>query len=391
MNAMDNDIKRLRKERDAQRKRERYKNNPDHASKKKAAMSAYNMEHREEINEAMSDHFKKNKFSPEVTSDDTKIKCEICGNGFFNQKALQRHVRSVHSEPPLTCQICEKVIHSQSNLDRHMREVHGEEKKFKCPECPEYFARGGTLQKHIERGKHTFQHVCQYCDKTWSFKSETESHRIMPKHFLSELPHYSHSNCFCCMNRNRHGKKELNLHTNCIRFHCVNEKDVSDEKREELLRKRLEREGSEKGENWDEKEWEQILQKWRDEVKEYRDKEEKKMKREEARKNNSFFCRFCKTTLIGIFESEHYINWVMPKWMEIEHGKCICEGCHIAGDSHEFIMKTCRLHRKVQERQTPYEAKYLKEWKEKVDSGEWKVDSATYQKYAKQLENYEKL
>ena len=108
----------------------------------------------------------------------------------------------------------------------------------------------------------------------------------------------------------------------CIKFHCINEKNVSDKKREELLQKRLERHyyrnwekretfGEYEKARWEEgkkrfeNNWEYRLSRWRDELKKHREEEEAKKKTAEERRKNSFYCRYCKTAYKGIFESQH--------------------------------------------------------------------------------------
>lgn len=363
------------KEKKALRERKRYQNDPirkkaaakeyyrQNSDKKKDTMSTYNDNQRDSINKSMKEHYYANR------SKTNQNRCPICKKVFSAVKHMIRHLNHIHSNkyPTLTCQICDKQIIYKDNLDRHMREVHDEEKSYECPRCPEDFSRLGNLQRHKVRGKHTFKSVCEYCDETFLFKGDTDFEKTMRKHYTINDPH-------------RYPCKQL--HDSCIQFHCKNEQKLSDEQREELLRKRLETNYCDDPE-WLTENWEKILEQWRRELKEYRDKKEAKRRLQEERKNNSFFCKFCKTTCNGIFEREHCM-WRV----------CKCPGCDIDGYTHECGRHECNKEDckdrecKSKRNKTPYRTYTLYLWKKKVDRGDWKVDSTTYQKYIEQLQNH---
>ena len=67
---------------------------------------------------------------------------------------------------------------------RHHADVHKKEKNWEC-DCPEDFSRWENLQRHKERGKHTFsiEGGCPYCkEEDLCFKSET----AMKAHFIRD-------------------------------------------------------------------------------------------------------------------------------------------------------------------------------------------------------------
>ena len=72
---------------------------------------------------------------------------------------------------------------------------------------------------------------------------------------------------------------------------------------------------------------------------------------------------------------------------------CGCKGCNVVGDNHdfrqEFKMDDCPLHTRIICDTYPRNAMTLREWKEKADSGEWKVDATSYEKYVTLLKNYD--
>ena len=68
-------------------------------------------------------------------------------------------------------------------------------------------------------------------------------------------------------------------------------------------------------------------------------------------------------------------------------------GCNVAGFTHEFHkqykMEECPLHKSCITRQDPLPGNELRDWKDKVDSGEWNVDPASYEKYSTLLKKWE--
>ena len=342
----------------ALREREKYHNDP---AKKRAASREYYRENSEFKKQSVKDHYYASK------SETSQHQCDICEKEFVSPKHMTRHIEHIHSDkfPPLICQVCDGPLKYKESLDRHMREVHGGEKEYECPNCPEDFSRLENCQRHLDRGRHTFKCVCEYCDKTFLFKGDIDFEITMKRHYLVGT------------DRNKYRCRDL--HTSCIEYHCLNEKDLSDEKREELLRKRTERECPRlTSENW-----ETVLQDWRNDLKEYRDKENAKRKWFQDMKNTSFTCRFCKTTCSGIYVNQHQFGSV----------GCGCKGCNVAGFTHDlhkmYKMDECPLHRPCITHNKAWQGRELREWKDRVDSGDWKVDQKTYEKYAAQLKDYE--
>ena len=322
------------------------------------------------------------------------ISCNICEKLFTDKSNLRRHIKTIHTEDiKYECSICQKKFNKKCNLDRHINDIHHEEKKYNCPVCPEKFSRRGNLKRHMELGKHTFRVVCNYCDSyTFYSKSQVEAEDKMDKHYIQPC-------------RSNFEDLKRSHHSACLKFHCVNEENLSDQKREELLHKRLKEKmeqdskddarstyKSSEGEYEDyemkilhesqdkfNENWPKILKKWRDDLKEHRDKEEERCKRVEERRKNSFLCRYCKTTIVGIFEWEHYCGWK----------GCECRGCRLVGIAHDYCheFNICEMHKRIgSELSRNIELRYLKyEWKPKVDSGLWKIDPVLYEKYVEEM------
>ena len=75
-----------------------------------------------------------------------------------------------------------KHFKQQGHLTRHYNDVHKKLLQFACPECPQLFAQKETLDRHLERGKHTFYITCEYCKQDIEFKSDSEMYR----HFIKD-------------------------------------------------------------------------------------------------------------------------------------------------------------------------------------------------------------
>ena len=163
---------------------------------KKKAMTAYNEEHRKEINAAMKTNYKdaekKEAKKKAMTAYDeqhrearylarrekllsegcsAEFECPICEKKFWYKKSIYKHLEHFHSDtlPSFRCQICDKNFGYKDNLETHMKEVHGGV-KYSCDKCPAAFARNMNLVSHINRGWHYLSFFCKQCQKTLVFK-----------------------------------------------------------------------------------------------------------------------------------------------------------------------------------------------------------------------------
>ena len=284
MDELKNESNQLNKVKDAKRKYDKYHNDEKYRTDKIASMEQYNQKNRDDINTAMSEHMQRcyKKKTLEQISGNKEKHVEI------NESSKESHQEAKTEHPSqmmesavpvrIICNICDRIFGYKDNLRRHMREVHGEEKPFGCDECHEVFSRKCNLERHQQRGKHTFSVVCNYCDEQFSFKSDEEAKRKMGKHYIFGKK-YPGTTWF----------RGCRWHcTRCIEFHCVNEKNVSDEKREVLLRRRLEEndyDGHFRGEKrtrteLTEEMWQKFLREWREDLKAHRDGKDYKRERD---------------------------------------------------------------------------------------------------------------
>ena len=94
-----------------------------------------------------------------------QLPCCHCDALFTNVSNLNRHKRSVHTDPvnlnidfiPPTrgapnfeCTYCERVFNRKDALKRHKQSVHGDVQKFACEYCLSEFQRKDTLKRHIK-------------------------------------------------------------------------------------------------------------------------------------------------------------------------------------------------------------------------------------------------
>ena len=172
-------------------------------------------------------------------------KCQICEKTFNHKGTFDRHVKTVHlEEKNYKCEECHKQFSSNWLLKRHNNDVHKRLKKFGCPECPENYAQVDNLERHIKRGKHTFEYTCNHCDETFKFTSEKSLQRFFWNEHLID----------------QYKSKET----------CTGALNLSEDKKIELLRRRKERQREENAR-------EEARRKWRGNYGDEYEADEKKL------------------------------------------------------------------------------------------------------------------
>ena len=340
-------------------------------------------------------HEKNQKRHMKETHGNRIYRCSLCNASYVREGDIKKHVRREHKEEQkrkeniqkeesnqsYLCNICEKTFSKKQNLNQHIRDTHNEEKRYECPECPDKFSRQSNLKRHVERGKHLFKYACNYCEEVFSFRSTEERVRTMDKHYIiGKSPPSITIEIGGIKRQDMLYQNQCKYnHICCAKCHCVNEINLTDERREEILVKRLQNNSSK----------EKLLLGWRQQLKELKDEREKSRKAleyEQMIKEYSFFCQYCKTKCKGITEREHY----KPNTV------CKCPGCRVAGFTHECGTHECEKKDckdpecRSKMDNIPYHSYWLIDWKENVDSGKWKTDSMTYDKYVTQLKNHVK-
>ena len=162
----------------------------------------------------------------EVQEPKEDLQCNICERQFSRKEYLDRHTYNVHlKQSKFTCQYCKKTYCTKSNLERHISASHQNHpaKVWPCQQCPEYFFRKDVLDKHMQRGKHSFYVYCKYCDKNILFKSVKMqySHFVMDRTltWLDRLRGFSKDTCINKLKKEKEQLEEFKRGTTtCI--HC---------------------------------------------------------------------------------------------------------------------------------------------------------------------------
>ncbi|XP_055845755.1 zinc finger protein 3 homolog [Episyrphus balteatus] len=108
---------------------------------------------------------KKHKGPPEAKP--PKI-CEICGNSYKFQHALNSHMRRHRNERPFNCDFCDKAFVSAVELRRHMR-VHTGQKPYECSFCERRFSDYGSRIKHERTHTGERPYACVTCGKSFAY------------------------------------------------------------------------------------------------------------------------------------------------------------------------------------------------------------------------------
>ena len=147
------------------------------------------------------------------------IKCNECHLGFVNNTALKIHVDGVHLKirskynysinqyrtGNFECDVCNRILTSKMTLKAHKNKhlgilnykcsicdkgftlksvltaheaTHNNERPFKCEQCPAAFGAKSNMWKHCKTVHEKVKnHVCDICDKAFSFRTSLHVHR----------------------------------------------------------------------------------------------------------------------------------------------------------------------------------------------------------------------
>lgn len=108
---------------------------------------------------------KRKSLSPETKT--PKI-CEICGNSYRFQHALNAHMRRHYNDKPFPCEFCDKAFVSNVELRRHMR-VHTGQKPYACQYCDRRFSDFGSRIKHERTHTGERPYHCTTCGKSFAY------------------------------------------------------------------------------------------------------------------------------------------------------------------------------------------------------------------------------
>ena len=114
-----------------------------------------------------------------------KVQCDICGNEFANQSALNRHKLVVHEKKwtEVICDICGKVLKSKTHLYIHHKQKHAQyevseqDTKKKCEKCQEEFDAPEVFDGHLKTCLDELKDFkCSDCDLHWVSHLSLELH-----------------------------------------------------------------------------------------------------------------------------------------------------------------------------------------------------------------------
>lgn len=94
--------------------------------------------------------------------------CEICGNSYRYQHALNAHMRRHNNDRQYSCEFCEKAFISNVELQRHIR-VHTGHKPYGCHYCERRFSDFGSRIKHERTHTGERPYGCTTCGKSFAY------------------------------------------------------------------------------------------------------------------------------------------------------------------------------------------------------------------------------
>ena len=121
-----------------------------------------------------------NTLSTHVRCVHLKIKsfsCQQCPKSFTLADTLKKHMIWAHSkERPYVCVQCQKAFAIKNQLSNHIKVVHEKIKRFQCSICHLKFGQKATLDKHVARIHEKQKHVCQHCNKVFTWNGALKTH-----------------------------------------------------------------------------------------------------------------------------------------------------------------------------------------------------------------------
>lgn len=118
------------------------------------------------------------------------VECEYCAVVFETVKALNKHIRKIHTDKPQpathpakkkpterTCEFCGRQFTQNQTLQTHRKAVHLQLRRYPCNECPKAFKDKGTLKSHISSTHlNVRNHVCDICSKAFFDRKTLRQH-----------------------------------------------------------------------------------------------------------------------------------------------------------------------------------------------------------------------
>ncbi|XP_041843371.1 gastrula zinc finger protein XlCGF7.1-like [Melanotaenia boesemani] len=103
------------------------------------------------------------------------VRCDVCGKIFSHRLNLNKHMKIHTGGKPYGCDECGHTFSRKANLNQHMR-VHTGEKPFSCDECGHRFNQKAGLNQHIRIHTGDKPFSCDECGQRFSQKTYLNQH-----------------------------------------------------------------------------------------------------------------------------------------------------------------------------------------------------------------------
>ena len=132
------------------------------------------------FNSGLSEEERKQKIKEELmfNTEQNKYKCPECPKFFARTDKLDDHISTVHfMERRHQCTDCGKSFAYKHGLERHVATFHATGGNHKCKLCDEKFDQKEELEAHITKAHSNQTKIkCKECDKWFARKSSLEEH-----------------------------------------------------------------------------------------------------------------------------------------------------------------------------------------------------------------------
>lgn len=103
------------------------------------------------------------------------FECNLCGRGFYDEKALHSH-KSIHTGlKQFKCNDCGKMFTTANILQQHSKK-HLPMRPHRCSECPRDFHTANELRIHFRMHTQEQPYLCCQCGKKFTRKTHLNIH-----------------------------------------------------------------------------------------------------------------------------------------------------------------------------------------------------------------------
>lgn len=103
------------------------------------------------------------------------FECDLCGRGFYDEKALHSH-KSIHTGlKQFKCNDCGKEFTTANILQQHSKK-HLPMRPHRCSECPRDFHTANELRVHFRMHTQEQPYLCCQCGKKFTRKTHLSIH-----------------------------------------------------------------------------------------------------------------------------------------------------------------------------------------------------------------------